>query len=474
MPNVQPNNIVTGNIQDFHPDGSVKLSIEDTVLTENTQMGFTDDGRVRISGDLPLFADSIEGSSLNTNLWATSVSTMTIGQASGIITLNSGSSLASGAYAILSSNKQFLRWVGNAQFFQGVLSWLSANQASWPAGAVAEFGLANFSGVIVNASDGIFIRTNSAGDTYIVQSFNGQEDAVELVFSKTGLSFVPVSGHFYLTEIIITDEHIHVELVDLGTSLELPEETTLVAQTVPFLSTRPGAYLVSHIPISARLYNLAATLTTAQFFIGAVEVTQLDMIAPREYGEMLAVNQKGAYQGPNITAGLTQTANHANSTSPTSASLSNTVAGYTTLGGRYQFAAPAGAATDYCLFGYQVPAGVDLIIKGLRISAVNTGAAVATTATIMDWSIAVNSSAVSLATVEGAGTWAPRRIPVGVQSFIVGAAIGASPGDEVITFATPIVCNGGRFVQIIVQIPVGTATGSQVIRGDVFINGYFE
>lgn len=52
-----------------------------------------------------------------------------------------------------------------------------------------------------------------------------------------------------------------------------------------------------------------------------------------------------------------QLENHTNSTAPTSATLSNTAAGYTTLGGRFQFAAVAGAATDYALFGFQVPAG---------------------------------------------------------------------------------------------------------------------
>jgi hypothetical protein len=37
-----------------------------------------------------------------------------------------------------------------------------------------------------------------------------------------------------------------------------------------------------------------------------------------------------------------------------------------------------------------------------------------------------------------------------------------------------MVVDGGRFFHIIVQVPVGTATVSQVIRGDVMVNGYFE
>ncbi len=169
-----------------------------------------------------------------------------------------------------------------------------------------------------------------------------------------------------------------------------------------------------------------------------------------------------------------QTANHANSTSPSSATLSNTAAGYTTLGGRWQFAAVGGAATDYALFGYQVPATHRLIVKGVAISTVNTGAAVATTAHILDWSLAVNSTAVSLATTDSDPVWAPRRIPLGIQSLLVSAGIGAMANDLSRTFEVGIVCQPSRFFHIILQMPVATATASQVIRGDVMVDGILE
>ena len=41
-------------------------------------------------------------------------------------------------------------------------------------------------------------------------------------------------------------------------------------------------------------------------------------------------------------------------------------------------------------------------------------------------------------------------------------------------FPTPLVIESGRYLHLIVQVPVGTATGSQVLRGDVMVNGYFE
>ena len=162
-----------------------------------------------------------------------------------------------------------------------------------------------------------------------------------------------------------------------------------------------------------------------------------------------------------------QTANHANSTSPVSAALSNTVPGYTTLGGRYQFAAVAGAATDFALFGFQVPAGFRFLMTGITITSIVAVTAVVTT-TIFDWGLAINSSAASLAT---AGIV---RIPLGLQSFLAAAAVGAVAPDIVRRFDPEIPVESGRFVHVILQIPNGAATATLVFRGDVQIQGYFE
>lgn len=40
------------------------------------------------------------------------------------------------------------------------------------------------------------------------------------------------------------------------------------------------------------------------------------------------------------------------------------------------------------------------------------------------------------------------------------------------SFDTPVYCASGRFLHIILRIPVGTATASQVIAGMVSVNGY--
>jgi hypothetical protein len=163
-----------------------------------------------------------------------------------------------------------------------------------------------------------------------------------------------------------------------------------------------------------------------------------------------------------------QTANHANSTSPASAALSNSVPGYATLGGRWQFAAPAGAVTDYLLFSYQVPVGYRLYVSDVDVNSMNTGAAVAVTATVLDWFLSIGDAA----TLADASQ---RRLDLGLQGFSVGAAIGAVAQDVVRSFnKVPLVIPGTKFFGIGLQVPIGTATVSQIIRGDALVNGYFE
>lgn len=168
-----------------------------------------------------------------------------------------------------------------------------------------------------------------------------------------------------------------------------------------------------------------------------------------------------------------QLANHANSTAPVAATLANTTAGYATLGGKFAFAAVAGAADDYALFAYKVPAGRRLFIKEVAISLVNTGAAVTTTAHIFDWALGLNSTAISLATTDAAPIYGPRRVPLGVQSILVSAGVGAKADDLIRKFDTPLVIESERYLHAILTMPVASATGSQVIRGAVQFGGHF-
>ena len=179
----------------------------------------------------------------------------------------------------------------------------------------------------------------------------------------------------------------------------------------------------------------------------------------------MSLNSRSGWENPFTGAQLAQ---WANSAEPANATLSNTTAGYTTLGGKFQFAAVAGAATDYALFGFTVPTPATLVVTGIDIEAWNLGAAVATTPTLLTWALGFGSTAVSLATAT------VTRVPIGAQSFPVGAAIGAKAERISRTFRTPVSVGAARFLHVILRMPVGTATGSQVVAGMINIEGYFE
>ena len=61
-----------------------------------------------------------------------------------------------------------------------------------------------------------------------------------------------------------------------------------------------------------------------------------------------------------------------------------------------------------------------------------------------------------------------------MQSFLVGAAIGQQAPTIDSRFRTPFRTDSGKYIIIALKMPFGTATASQVIRGVVQVEGYFE
>lgn len=408
----------------------------------------TEHGYLNVSTDDMVFFEQVDGAALNTNKWTTSVSTMGIVQAGGYISLNNAGVLS--GYAILQS----IRSIPMYSYLPLKISFNVLSTVLPQPNAIMEIGIGSVSGSSA-PTDGAFFRWNALSEFRAVVNNNGSE-------TQSSVLTPPIASDATLLDIVLVEDKVQF-LVDDNKVAEIDVPVALA------FPTNAG-----RLPLFARVYVPSGTPAQApKLNIGQVVVAQQGLSQNKPWGDTLASLGLGAYQLPVTTFG--QNANHANSTSPTSASLSNTAAGYATLGGRFQFAAPAGAVTDFALFAFQVPSGYQLYLQNIAISTLNLGAAVATTATVLDWALGVNGSVVSLATAESPPTsWAPRRIPIGMQSFLVGDGIGKQANDLERVFTTPIVVDGGRFLHVIVQIPVGTATGSQIIRGDVVLNGYFE
>ena len=336
--------------------------------------------------------------------------------------------------------------------------------------AVSEWGF-GYATSTTAPTDGVFFRRLSGGALRAVLAFNSSE--TEVTITTTNVPGGDGTGSYSATE----RNHYLIEYTHNTCNFWIND--TLVA-AIPSPSTQPGPTSAWSQPVFARVYNSGVASAGRRIELGCITVEQADMNSGKNWAHVMAGTGGGAYQNqPGSASGFT--ANWANSAAPASASLSNTTAGYTTLGGQYQFAASATNETDWALFGYTNPAGTStlpgktLYVTGIRIGEMCVTGAAGVNATMFFWAAAAGSTAVSLATTDAAATVAPRRVSLGSQCFLAAAAVGTqSPGFYVDFGNSPLVVPAGCFFHVIVKQLNGAATASLVWRGTVLVNGYFE
>ena len=411
----------------------------------------SEDYRLRIESDNLWLTDYPLGTAVNTRKWKTLLTasqTITIAGAryelnsSGLTTVNSGSMLQS--WRVIPFYK------ANTTYLEFNVNWTLAPVANW----FAEWGASNAATAIAAATDGVFYQI-TAGTFRGVCRNAGVETSVDL-------GVIPAEGvvHDFMIEVTQGVVHFWHESNLLG-SIEIPN-----AQFGPTASPT--------LPVFVRTYTAAVAPAIAiKLQCSAIQASNGGADLNRLWPTQQVGMGNSSVQAPSGST-VGQTANYVNSTAPVAGALANITAAYATLGGQFSFAAVAGAETDYALFAYPVPVGQTLVVRGIWIDTMNTGAAVATTATWLQWSLGVGCSAVTLATAEGAAAKAPARLALGNQVFPIAAAIGAQAQRLDVNLDAPIVVNSGEYLHIIVKMPLGTATASQIIRGVVGVNGFFE
>lgn len=415
------------------------------------------DYRLRVGVDSPLWNDVFNHTVLNTSKYVGVTNVATIALAGGKMTLNAGSSVASGSVARVQTFRTFPLYLSYALYADFQVSITQPPVLS----NVIEIGL-GYATTTTAPTDGIFFRVNASGQLLGVINNNGAETQVVL-------DFAPSANTAFHSLIVVHNDRTEFWIDDvLYGTIQTPAAVGSPCQSMS-------------LPILIREYNSAATATAQLLNIISVSVSLADMNNTRLWATQMAGMGQSSINAPDsATAGFT--ANYANTAAPASASLSNTAAGYTTLGGQWQFAAVAGAETDYALFAYQVPAGTaavpakNLIVRGVRIETFNMGAAVATTPTLLQWGLGVGSTGVGLNVTDSAttGARAPRRLLLGVQSLPIGAVVGYAANAIDVNLDAPVMVEPGTYLHVILKIPVGTATASQIVRGICQINGYFE
>ncbi len=421
----------------------------------------SEDYRLRTGLDCPVFDEKFLGSALSSFAWIQAVTTQTVAVSGGACTLNASAITTLSTVSRVTSQQTISQKSGAPTYF----SWDYLYPAAAPvANTELEMGAVIHTGVAV-PTDGAFLRYTTTGTVEFVICYNSSETSA-VITAPTGLV-----DHRCL--IAMFDDYVSLWIDDI-----------LVAR-IDTPSGRGSPVSAYALPLSFRFRNNSVAPSVAispQIFAPAAQLgdTNVNVRTAAETsllgGGMACQAQSGATQG--------SLANWANTAAPASATLSNTAGGYGTavLGGQWQFAAVAGAETDYALFGFQVPVvaalqhNKKLVITGVKIDTINTVVAVATTATVLQWGLGFGSTAISLATAESVGTKAPRRVPVGIQTFPVGAAVGAAAEPINIQGGTcPLgVAMPGEFVHVILKMPIATATATEIFRGTVALFGYWE
>jgi hypothetical protein len=394
-----------------------------------------------------LLTESFEGAVFPLARWKTASATYTNSQtaAAGFL-INAASSVAASAGYQLRSARSFQRPQRAPLHFRARARIAHVNNA------VAEIGFTDTSGFNTSHANGAYWQYTAGGLVQPVLTYNGADITGPAV---TGLN----ASNFHTWDVILFDDAAVFTVQDSSTGLIIAE------RKIPVPLTQAKMFGATRLYAFARVYTTAAAPASApQMVISNVDVVQLDVMANKPWKEQMAESGYGAPYQPLTQV---QAAQWANSAAPASAALSNIAAGYTTLGGLFQFAAVAGAATDYALFGFQCPAPYGFALDAIEIDTWNTGAAVAGTPTLMLWGLGVDQAAVSLA-----GTIA--RVGLGAQSLPVGAAIGAKAERISVSFGTPLWTNPSNFLTLILRMPVGTATAGQVVQGMVNLRGRFE
>ena len=307
-------------------------------------------------------------------------------------------------------------------------------------------------------TDGISFRLTSAG-MFGVVNYNGTE-------TQAGpFAWTYTNNQKY--QFIIAAQERGVQFWIDGT-LHATIDTP-IGQGQPMMSSSLPFSLRHAIQGGTAGGQLSFSLNDYTISLGGPNIAQTaSVLGQRIYGSYqtlsgFATAHAGLSSYPNSTT-PTNVASPTNTTTPANIPIG--------LGGQGSVSAAAAGATDYIWASYQVPAGTvniqgrRLVLRGVLIDAINNGAAVATTATAIQFSLAFGHTLLPLNTTEAIAAKAPRRIALGYATWPVGAAIGAGPqgGRIVVDFGdAPVFVNPGEFIQLVAKVVVGTATASQTI-----------
>jgi hypothetical protein len=435
--------VVTATLQDA---GAVTGA--PTVRSQSTSI----DGRLSVGLDTPFITDLLNYTAQNTANWSDNLTTMAVSYAAGGLTLNSGASVASGAFAVHKSYATVPLFGAGSVHMEARLWLTQVPQVN----NTVYIGM-GLSGTTAAPTDGAYFAYSAAGVLNAVLNWNGTT-AVSSALTA------PAVNTIHEVQINVADDNAEFWIDGvLQAILALP-----AGAGTPSL-TGAAAMFVQNT-------NTGAVATAQQVKIFSLNVWLYDVAYGRPWAHSMAAMGCMGYQGQSGGT-MGSTALYANNANPTAAVPTNTTAALGSgLGGLFFSTNSLAVTTDGIISSYQNPVGSvtqtprKLIITGVRIDSAVQATIVGPP--LLSWSLAFGHTAVSLATAEGATTKAPRRIALGIQFFSALTAGIQSP-PIVVTFQSPIVVNPGEFVQAVMK-NIGTVGTSGTLAHAITFDSYWE
>lgn len=426
----------------------------------------TQSRRLAVGLDTPIFDYTFNATAQDTGVWRYQAATMTATQSGGAVVFNNSNTLTATTGCSLSSWRYF-QLLGGSPLRVSVTLQVTA---AFLAGQIWESGLFVPTNT-TQPADGVYFRYTNSGLVGVL-NYAGVE-------TTTGVLLLAMTPSSTVNFVISVGESSVEFWADLGNGTVL-----LGTQALPAAQSDPFSAVALPLTTQFRNGSTVSGSPVAQLKWTDANVIQRNLQLAMPYSQQMAL-QKGTGQG---LSGGTQgsLASYANNVAAgAGAALSNTATLVTGLGGQASVLPTLTAGTDGIVCSYQNPVGTTtqtprtFVCTGVKVqggvTTLLSGGAV-----LYAYSLAYGHTAVSMATGEGASfstsptTKAPRRIPLGYETYASAAAVGTmgSVAGVTMTFTSPIIINPGEFIAVCAK-NLGVVTSAGVITILVAYDGYW-
>lgn len=460
--------------------GFAALGVEQGAATEPTaarkvrRLKASLNRRLTVGQDTVIMNENFIAAAQNTSLWRLGTTSFTFSYATpGYVVFNASSITTTGAAQLYQSYQHVVLGGQKPVTVDVPFVITAAPPANWQ----MDFGL---SAAPVSTpfalTDGVYLRINSSG-LFLVLNYAGTETVSAALIDAANIT----PNVCFTARLVIAAERTEVWVNDPNGSLGTPDPSSFAycgALDTPPANPFPCVGLSQ--PFSARLFHSAAAGAAVQFRLGGPSVTEGDVGQNRPWQRMQARQGLIGAQGQNGHSSLGSTALMTNSLAAgAGVAMTNTTAALGSgLGGQFAAQPTLAAGTDGIVCSYLNPVpttaiqGRTLLVDGVRIQGLVTTAFTGGPV-LYAYSLAFGQTGVSMANAESALGKAPRRIPLGFETFVVTAPVGTLGQSVYVPFRNPIPINPGEYVAVCAK-NLGTVTSAGVIVFLVTFDAHWE